>query len=320
MVNDVVCEVRRGGRVESIHRGSIVLLEGERPIYSRGDFARRVFLRSCAKPFQCWGVVESGAAGAFGLSDPEIAVMSGSHLGEPEHVKAVQSILRKSGATSDALRCGVHPPSSPRGLRELYRSRREPTALHNNCSGKHAGMIAEAIHRGAPVATYLSPSHPVQRTNLRTIARLSGEPPGRIALAVDGCSAPTFGLPLVSMARAMARFLAEDGSARRVREAMMAHPKMVGRPCAQIMSAAPGKLLGKVGAEGLYLLGVIPRGLAVGLKIDDGSTRPIVPLLAALLRRFRLLGTRELGALEKLADPVLRNHAGREVGELRVFL
>jgi L-asparaginase II len=319
-VNDIVCEVLRGGRVESIHRGAIVLVEGQRPIYSRGDSARTVFLRSCAKPFQSWGVVESGATGAFGLSDPELAVMSGSHPGESAHVRAVQSILRKSGATPGDLRCGVHPPSSPRGLRELYRSRREPSALHNNCSGKHAGMIAAAIHRGAKVATYLAPSHPVQRTNLRTIARLSGVSPGKIALAVDGCSAPTFGLPLVSMARAMARFLAEDGSARRVREAMMAHPQMVGRPCEGIMSAAPGKLLGKVGAEGMYLLGVLPRGLAVALKIDDGSTRPIVPLLAALLRRFGLLGPSELGEFEKLADPVLRNHAGRAVGELRVCL
>jgi L-asparaginase II len=303
--------------VESVHAGAVAVVEGDRTLYARGPVDERFYLRSCAKPFQSWTVVDCGAADACGLAAEEIAVMSGSHGGEPEHVRAVASILRKARMKPSALRCGTHPPISPKGLKALARDGKEPGVLHNNCSGKHAGMVAAARHLGARVETYLDPRHPLQRRNLETVARFSGVPARRIGLGVDGCSAPTFALPVRAMARAIGRFCAEDVPARRVREAMMAHPAMVGRPCVQLMSAAPGKVLGKVGAEGVYVCGLPGRGIGIALKVADGSVRPVVHVLAALFRKLGLLGKPDLARLEKVADPVLRNHAGLVVGELR---
>jgi L-asparaginase II len=318
-VRHLICEVRRGGRAESVHRVSAAAWEGGRLTLSRGVVDEPVFMRSAAKPFQAWGVVAGGAADAYRLSEAELAVMCGSHGGETEHVRAASSILRKAGLAPGRLRCGTHPPSSPKALRALHASRREPTALHNNCSGKHAGMLAAAKHAGAPLATYLDPRHPVQRRNLETVARFAGVTVRRIPLGVDGCSAPTFALPLAAMARAVAGFCGDDPIARRLREAMMRHPSMVGRPCAQLMAAAPGRLVGKVGAEGVYVLGAVERRAGLALKVEDGSFRPIVPVLAFLVRKLGWLSPRDASALGKLANPVLRNHAGLRVGEVCVI-
>jgi L-asparaginase II len=319
-VNDILCEVRRGPLVESVHRGAIAVVNGPRILYRRGPVGDPVFMRSCAKPFQSATVVGCGAADAFGFAPDEIAVMSGSHLGEPEQVGAVKSILDKAGISPEALRCGVHPPISPRGLSELHRAGGPPTVLHNNCSGKHAGMAAASKHMGAAIENYLDPGHPLQRANLRLISEFAGVRAAGVRIGIDGCSAPTFGLPLGAIARAVSGFISGDGPARRVREAMMAHPAMVGRPCAQLMSAAPGRILGKVGAEGVYVCGLPARGVGIALKVADGNVRAVLPVLAALFRKLRLLDRMDLEAVAKAADPVLRNHAGIEVGEIRVRL
>lgn len=320
-MREIRCEFRRAGRVESVHRvWAAALVEG-RTALARGEAAAPVFWRSCAKPFQAYAVVESGAAEAYRLADPEIAVMAGSHGGEAFHVRAVRSILRKAGVPAAALRCGAHPPLSSRGLRELYGAGREPTPLHNNCSGKHAGMLAAARRLGAPLEGYLDPGHPVQRANLRVVARFAGVRARQVPLGVDGCSAPTFALPLRALARAGERLVAaEDPAARRVRDAMMAHPEMVGRPCAFLMSAAPGRLLAKGGAEGVYLCALPARRAGIALKVADGHARALVHVLAAILRTLGLLGEEDLARVAKVADPVLRNHAGLAVGEVRVRL
>ncbi len=319
-MNDLLCEYRRGGRVESVHRGAVAVVADGRVIYRKGDVAEPVFLRSCAKPFQAFVVVESGAADACGLTAEELAVVCGSHGGEPDHVRAVTSILRKAGVAPAALCCGVHAPSSPKGAAALVRSRREPGAIHNNCSGKHSGMLAAARSLGAKLETYLDPSHPVQRANLATVSRLTGIASRKIPLGTDGCSAPTFAVPVRAMARAIAAFSTEAGTAARIRGAMMSHPYMVGRPCVQLMCCAPGRLVGKGGAEGVYLCGLPGRGAGIALKIADGSLRPAMHLIVALCRKLRLLGKEDLARLGRLADPVLRNHAGIAVGEVRARL
>lgn len=306
---------------ESVHRVRAVVLAEGRTVFSRGDPAAPVFWRSCAKPFQAYAVVESGAAEAYGLEGPELAVMAGSHGGEQEHVRAVRSILRKARVPVGALRCGAHPPLSPRGLRELYGAGRRPTALHNNCSGKHAGMLAAARRLRAPLEGYLNPDHPVQRANLRAVVRFSGIAPEKIRIGIDGCSAPTFALPLRALARAGAEFaVSPDPAVQRVREAMMAFPDRVGRPCASLMAAAPGRLLAKGGAEGVYLCAVPARRAGIALKVADGHARAVVHVLAAILRSLGLLGEEDLARVAHVADPVLRNHAGIAVGEIRVRL
>jgi L-asparaginase II len=319
-MKELLCEYRRAGRVESVHRISLIALEAGKPALLRGRVDDTVFMRSCAKPFQCLSVVESGAADAYGFSGEEIAVIAGSHPGEPEHVRAAASILKKAKLKVSDLQCGVHLPSGFRGLRELIRSGKEPTAIHNNCSGKHSGMVAAARFMRAPLGTYLKLNHPLQKANVRNVARFAEVKPQGIAIGIDGCSAPTFGLPLRAMARAIASFSSTPGTPKRVCDAMIAHPVMVGRPCANLMLSAPGHLVAKGGAEGVYLCGFPGRNAGIALKVEDGSTRSWVPVLQAVIRKLGWLGKEDLARLAKMADPVLKNHAGRAVGEVRVVL
>jgi len=319
-MKELLCEYRRAGRVESVHRVSLVALEAGKAALVRGRVDDPVFMRSCAKPFQSLTVLESGAADAYGFTSEEISVIGGSHPGEPEHVRAASSILKKAKLTVKHLQCGVHPPSGSRALRDLIRRGQEPTAIHNNCSGKHSGMVAAVRFMRAPLETYLNPGHPLQKANLRNLARFAEMKPGEIGIGVDGCSAPTFALPLRAMARALATFTSAPGTPKRVRDAMMTHPAMVGRPCATLMSAAPGRILAKVGAEGMYVCGFPGRNAGLALKVHDGSMRAFLPILHAVIRKLGWLEKDDLARLAKAADRVLKNHAGRTVGEIRVVL
>jgi L-asparaginase II len=230
----------------------------------------------------------------------------------------VTSILHKAKLKPDLLQCGVHPPSGARAQRDLIRKGKEPTVLHNNCSGKHSGMLAACKFMRAPLDTYLKPSHPLQRANLKNLMRFSGT--SKIGIGVDGCSAPTFALPLRAMARALASFCETPGTPKRVRDAMMAHPAMVGRPCSTIMGSAPGRIVAKAGAEGVYVCGFPGRDAALALKVADGNARPWLPVLHAVIRKLGWLEKGDLSGLTKAAHPVLRNHAGLRVGEIRVRL
>jgi len=317
-MNEIRCEFLRAGRVESVHLVSLAAVEHGKPVLVRGRVDDPVFMRSCAKPFQCLSTVESGAADAYGFSGDEIAVIAGSHPGESEQVRAVESILKKAKLGPDALRCGVHPPSGPKAQRDLARSGKQPTVLHNNCSGKHSGMVAASRFMRAPLDTYLHPAHPLQKANLQNLQRFSGMK--KIELGVDGCSAPTFGIPLRAMARALASFCEDPGTPKRVRDAMMAHPQMVGRPCSTIMGSAPGRILAKAGAEGVYVCGFPGRDAGLALKVQDGGTRAWLPVLHAVLRKLGWLEKGDLSGLAKAASSTLRNHAGLAVGTIRVRL
>jgi len=309
-MNEILFEVWRGNVLESAHTGRYAVVRGGKVVGRSGNVDAITFLRSCAKPFQAVTVLESGAVDKYGLAPDEVAVICGSHYGEDVHVRAASSILRKAGLRPSHLQCGAHAPLSVEASRRLARAGKGPTALHNNCSGKHAGMVAAAKAMGAPVATYLDPAHPLQRANRRTVARFAGVRESAMKLATDGCSAPTFGLPLTAIARAFAA-LGADPTGREVAAAMSHHPHMIGHPCEELMKAAPGALVGKVGAEGVYGACVPGRGLGFAVKIDDGSTRPLLAVVVALLGRFAAL------RLDALVKTELKNHAGRTVGRLR---
>lgn len=317
-MNEAVVEFRRGGQLESLHRVRIAVVEGKRRRLAAGDVAEPVFMRSSAKPFQALAVLESGAADAYGLTAEELALVCGSHPADEAHVRAAASILEKAGVDAGLLQCGAHPPLSPKALKELYRAGGEPTALHNNCSGKHAGMLAAAKKMGAPLETYLAPTHPLQKANRAAVARWCGVRTPK--LGTDGCSAPNFAVPLEAMARGIAAYAAAEGAPRRLREAMMAHPVMVGRPCSGVMAAAPGRLVAKAGAEGVYLVGLPASGVGIALKCLDGASRPLLHVLSAVVRKLRLLPKEDVAALAKLADPVIKNHAGWVVGGVAVRL
>jgi L-asparaginase II len=319
-------EVTRGGCVESEHRGAIAVVAADGQLVAHaGDVELVSYLRSSAKPFQLLPLVESGAADRLGFTSAELAVIAGSHSGEPRHVAAVQSILHKIGLTEDALQCGVHVPFNADAARSLRAEGREPSVLHNNCSGKHAGMLAQALDRGLSTDDYLDPQHPVQVTIRQRLAELGGVTFDQIGVGVDGCSAPCFAMPLRAAALAFAR-LAEgrtDGL-RRVARAMLDHPEMVsgeGRLDTDLMRAVPNRLVSKGGAEGYHGMGLIqPDGSAWGIaiKIADGDgKRGGHPVVIETLRQLAVLNDEALAKLKNYHTWTIPNHRGLEVGEVR---
>ncbi len=323
---EALVEVWRGGRVESEHRGAIAVVEaGGKLIAHVGDVDLVSYLRSSAKPFQLLPLVESGAADRLGLTETELAVIAGSHAGEPRHVMAVQSILNKIGLPDAALQCGIHAPFNADAAKALRAAGREPSVLHNNCSGKHSGMLAQAVDRGLSTHDYLDPQHPVQVAIRRRLAELGGLTFDEIGVGVDGCSAPCFAMPLRAAALAFARLAAgrEDGL-RRVARAMLDHPEMVsgeGRLDTDLMRAVPGRVISKGGAEGYHGLGVIrPDGSALGiaLKIADGDgKRGGNPVVIETLRQLGVLNDEALSKLESYHTWPITNHRGLEVGEVK---
>ena len=311
-MSELLLEVKRGGVVESRHYGSYVVIDRGKVVRSRGDIDRVTFMRSSAKPIQCYSVVESGAADRFGLDEREIAVIVGSHSGEPIHIKTVSSILRKGGLKESDLLCGKHKPLSEKVVV------RKLTQLHNNCSGKHSGMLLLAKMLGVSIKKYTDKNHPVQKRNIKNMARFANIKASSIKIGIDGCSAPTFGLSVKNMGFAFANFCsAMDSSATRIANALKRYPEMIaanGRICTELIRATNGRLLTKIGAEGVYCCGVVNKGIGIAMKIDDGSSRPIAPVLITLLSDMGFITKEERRRLAPLEDNVLRNHAGLEVG------
>ena len=324
-------EVLRAERVESLHHGAVVLADDAGGVVAAvGDSDLATYLRSSAKPAQVLPLLLSRAAERFGFTEAEIAVMIGSHGGEPFHLDAVRSILNRVGLAEEALQCGAHAPFHRPAARALRLAQQEPSPLHNNCSGKHAGMLALAVHLGAPIDTYLDPAHPVQQRIREVIARLAGLETAAIGVAVDGCSAPTFAVPMRAAATLYARLLApatlpEDlgRAARRAVAAMRAHPEMVagtGRLCTDLKQTGRDGVIAKIGAEGFYGLAYARggRGFGLAIKISDGDgerARPTVAIDA--LRQLGVLGGPEAAALlERHVGPI-RNHRGLVVGRVR---
>lgn len=329
MQPELLVEVTRGGYVESRHWGHAVVVDGEgRPVAAFGDPEHVTFLRSTLKPFQALAVVAAGAADRFGFDAADIALMCGSHTGEPLHVDQAAGMLRKIGLGPEALACGVHGPVSPAARRALREAGQEPTALHNNCSGKHAGMLALARHRGWPPEGYQRPDHPVQEEIRRLVAWLTGLAPGTGGLieATDGCGVVTFGMPLVAAARLFSLLARPErlpgplGPAlARVREAMVAHPEMVrgeGEFDTEVIRVTGGAWIGKVGAEGFYAA-ALASGHGLALKIADGGDRARPVAVIAILRRLGLLpsGAGDLAA--RWGRQPVRNLRGEVVGEIR---
>ncbi len=330
-------EVWRGPIIESRHRGHVVAVDRDGHVSARlGDPQTVTYLRSSAKPFQCIPLISTGAAERFGFDDKEIALACASHNGEPIHTEIAAGMLRKIGLDASALKCGIHEPFSSEVVRSLREKAEAPNVLQNNCSGKHAGMLALALHIGLPIESYDDPTNPVQELIARTISKFSGIPQSDIAIGIDGCGAPVFGLSLFGMALMYARLvhppevLDEDTreACRRIISAMSSHPEIIGgglneRLDTEIMRAAHGRLISKVGAEGVYTAGVLPckewpNGLGFAFKIEDGEDRRARPTVAIeSLRQLGVLDGQSYEAVRPFSNFVIRNHRGDTVGEVR---
>jgi L-asparaginase II len=318
----------RGPILESRHHVEAVVSDADGGVHASTDEPRLVTsFRSSAKPFQLLALIERGHAERWSFSDEEIAVMSASHTGSARHLELVRGILARIGLEPRHLACGFHEPIDPESLAELRAHPERRSPLYNNCSGKHAGMLALACAEGWPVEGYERPEHPVQQLALRSVADVCGLPIEEVATGTDDCGVVVFGLPLASMARGYARLAAatpngeaRQGALARIRDAMMAHPQAVGgaaRFSTVLMEACPGRIVAKGGAEGLECFGLPERGLGAVLKARDGASRALGPAAVALLDHLDALSDAERERLGSSREPVLRNHAGREVGRLR---
>ncbi len=325
----LVVEVTRGNLVESVHgvAGCAVDARGS-VVYHAGDIEAPVYLRSAAKPFIAAAVLEAGAGERFGLVAQEIAVMTGSHTGEPFHLEAVLSILRKIGMDVSALQCGVHWPYDEAAANALRRAGQEPTALHNNCSGKHAGILALCKTIGADPSTYLNADNPAQRQILRFCARASDEDAATWPVGIDGCGIPVYATSLKKAALSFARLASLSGMNQKdekalgtVRDAMLAYPQYVAGTQqfdTELMFASDGSIASKAGAEGVHGVAAIPQGYGYVSKVLDGGARARAPSSIAVLRGLGALSAVKAGRLARFAAPNVYNRAGYAVGQVRV--
>lgn len=327
--SDLFVEVTRGDLVESVHRVAACAADARGDLlFAAGDVAAPVFLRSSAKPFIAAAVVEAGTAERFGFDAREIAVMSASHSGEPFHVDAVGSILQKIGMDERALQCGVHPPYDDTAAAALRAAGTKPSTLHNNCSGKHAGILALCVVLGADTETYLSASNPAQQYILEFCARVSDDDAARWPLGTDGCGIPVYATGLRNAATSFARLASLDGvsdadaqALKVVRSAMLECPAYVagtGQIDTEIMLAGRGNLVSKAGAEGVSGIGAVAQGFGYASKVLDGSARGRGPSTVAALQHLGLLNDAAAGELARFARPLVYNRAGHAVGEIRV--
>jgi L-asparaginase II len=329
--NPVLVEVTRGGAVESRHRGAAVVVDSRgRQMAAWGDVEAVVFPRSSVKPLQALPMLEAGAVERFAVSSTEVALACASHGGEPAHVEAVRCWLARLRLGEDDLICGAHPPLSAAAAQELTREHREPSRLHNNCSGKHTGFLTLALHLRAPVERYGDPEHPVQRLVRRTLSEMGGVDLATAPSAVDGCGVPVFGMPLSAIARGFARLAARDilptaraVAARRIVAAMTTHPFFVagaGRFDTLVIEQAAGRVLVKGGAEGVCAAALLDRGLGLAVKIDDGAKRAAESAMAALLARFAGGDEALVRTLSTFGAKAVLDTRGSTVGSLRPAL
>lgn len=326
-MSDAVVEVWRGPRIESRHRVSVAVVDATGKVRAQaGDPALTTFARSAVKPFQARPLVVDGGVERFDLTPKDLALCCASHGGEPFHVEAVRALLRKVGTDADAFVCGADRPMHEPSARALDRAGQEPGRIHNNCSGKHAGMLALIRMHGWPLPHYGRPDHPLQRRMLAEIAEWTGLEPDAIETGVDGCGLCTFALPLTALAGAFARFAAAarresgDPAAARIIEAMIRHPEIVAgtdRLDTDLMRAARGRIFVKVGAEGVYAAGIPGAELGIALKVEDGARRAVEPALIGVLRALGLLSDEEMRALAAYAEPDIENTRGDRVGRVR---
>ncbi len=324
--NPICVEVTRGGMVESVHRGSAAVVDAEGGVVMAwGDLETPVYPRSAVKPLQALPFVESGAADA--CTDAEIALACASHSGTPDQVAAVTAWLARLGLGPAALECGPRWPLDEGAMRALARAGGDASALHNNCSGKHAAMLATALACGEAAGGYIGATHPVQQRVRGVLEQVCGRVLRDAPVGIDGCGIPVIGIPLGHLAFGFARLAAPDAlpperarAARRIVAAMQAHPEMVGGPGrydTEVMRAAGGRLVAKGGAEGVFCAALPEFGIGIALKCDDGAKRGAEAMLTAILSRLGALDAGIADAVAGYLSVPVESAAGAIVGAIR---
>lgn len=325
MTNPVLVEVLRGEAVESVHRGAVAVVDANgKLVFELGDIEAPVFPRSAVKAIQALPLIETGAADALDFGDRELALACASHNGEPEHTALAADMLARAGLGEAALECGAHWPFNQDATIAMARGGGEPGQLHNNCSGKHAGFLSVCAHCGFDHPGYVAVGHSVQGLVREALQDVTSTPLSVDEYGIDGCSIPTYAVPLKSLALGFARMTSGNGlagerakAAQRLIKACMAQPFFVagtGRLDTKLMRVGAGRIFVKTGAEGVYC-GVLPElGLGFAIKCGDGASRGAEVATVALIHK--LLGE-NIPGLEEMERPILRNWHGTLVGGLR---
>jgi L-asparaginase II len=326
--NPILAEAIRGNWVENRHRGAYVVVDSDGSIIaSGGDIERPIFPRSAIKSMQALPIFARQAEGKFHHTEEELALACASHHGEDVHVATANGLLTRIGLSAADLECGAHAPTNASAREALRAAGAEPSPLHNNCSGKHSGMLSVAVAMGVPTAGYVGREHDVQKVVRAAVEAVIGESLTEGKCGTDGCSIPTFAAPLRAFAYGFARMSTGKGlpadlaaAAQRLFDAATTHPHLVagtGHPDTLLMQAFKGRLMQKGGAEGVQCGAIRDKGWGYALKCDDGNMAASHAMLAGVLRRFADPDVEQLALIETLAHQPIRNVRGAEVGEMR---
>lgn len=329
MIDPVLAEVTRGGIVESVHAGAYAVVgRGGELIASRGDIDKPVFPRSAIKALQCLPAVEAGVVETYGMVDEEIALACASHSGEPDHVRVARSGLAKAGISEQSYECGAHWPFPGDVTRAMVAGGEEAGQVHNNCSGKHTFMLAFAEKLGVDPTDYIKRDHPVQQAIEKLIGEMCEYDLTDTPCGIDGCSVPTWAIPLRNTALGFQRLGSGEGvsekraeAGRRIIAAVRAHPFMVAgtrRFCTELMTAVPRAFV-KTGAEGVFCATIAHAGIGIALKCDDGAGRAAEVALAAVMARLDCWTDDERERLQGMSTVAVKNWNGIETGEVKAL-
>ncbi len=326
-MSEILINKTRGRVVECLHRGDVVVVDDSaRVMASCGDIGKYTYFRSSAKPIQALSVLLSGAAESYGIDNKELAVICASHYAEKFHLDAVRSILAKAGLQESALQCGLALSIKPEFALRQAEQGLSPSRIFSDCSGKHSGMLITCKHLGYPTDTYLDPQHPLQKQIIGLLAEICSYPEQEIAVGIDGCGVPVFAMPIHNMAVAYLRLANPEllpekfqAAAKRVFTAMNEHPEMVGGTgsfCTALMQATQGRMIGKVGAQGVYCIGIKEPKLGIALKIEDGGIGMAQMAAMHVLHELKLLSDGEYEALKGFHKQPNLNDDKHVVGEI----
>lgn len=329
MQNPILVEVYRANVLESFHRGVIcVVNENNEIIFSKGNVDQVCYPRSAMKFIQVLPLIVLGGIEKFGFTLQEIAIMCGSHNAEQEHLTMVESILSKIGLNKNNLFCGPQYPSSKRDANNLIKADKKPEHIHNNCSGKHAGMLALCQLINVPIQDYINPNHPIQQLILDYVEKIYEYPKAKMATALDGCSAPIFSIPVLNQAIGFKNLVSNHyekklaNACKIVVEAVSKYPFMVAgskRYCTDLMQITAPQIIGKTGAEGIFCMSLPEQKLGVCIKIDDGKMLPQYNVAQAFVEATGLFSQETLKPLHHYLQEPLTNFNKFTVGEIKTF-
>lgn len=328
MQSSKVIEVYRDDIVESSHLGHAAIVNAEgKLLYYVGDWQRNTYARSSLKPVQTIPIIETGAAKYYDVTYKELSLFCSSHNSEPRHVATVNNLLKKVGLCERDLQCGTHIPFSSEVYYNLIKNNKEVTTLHNNCSGKHLGMLLSAKYLGESLDNYYDINHPVQQRILATISQVADYPLNKIDIGIDGCGTPVFALPLNKIAQTFAKLASPNVFSKQrkdavinITQAMTKHSEMVAgkdRFCTDFMSIGNERFIGKLGAESVYCIGDRETGIGIAVKIEDGDYgRALYPFVMEILLQLGLISLSQLQKLKKYHKPVIKNTQGEVIGQI----